>query len=151
MGKLKDFFGKHKTKTCLVLFSALVLGGLTYKSLKTNVYYTPNEFIVCNYDIGRGYKFVYSANESGRESFVEDRGEYVLFAETNEEDINKIDSCIRFERLGKDHPLNDKYISLEHCTDWGREFNVGENMLKNIREQYKTQIPYEKVRAKIKY
>jgi len=151
MSKLKDYIKEHKKSLrekarlgclALIVVSALAL----YGELKTNVKQHGKTVIVSNYDVGKGYVFIYNAEESGWEYLVEDRGEYVIFAETDKDDKFKPKIYIRFEDLGKNHPLNGRYIYPEDET----KVEIGEELLSRTREKYKDHIPFQKILDKIK-
>jgi len=106
--------------------------------------------------MGKGYVFVYNAEESGWEYLVEDRGEYDLFVETSkvDDEFKEAKTWIRFNNLGKEHPLSNKIMYPDYFLDnamhgvRGR-INVGEAILDKIRRKYQDHIPFQKILDKI--
>ena len=160
MGKIREYIGKHRWMVSLVAILGVSASTLGFKLCKTNVEISSSgttTFIVSNYDIGKGYRFVYNAEESGWEYLFEDRGEYDIFVETKDpnDGFKKTDVYFQFRNLGKNHPLSNKLMNPDYFigeSGFGKRVNdlyIGEELLNKVRKQYKDRIPFEKIKAKI--
>ena len=161
MSKIKDYISKHKKS----LRNIILVGGVSlsvgsvalYKTHKTNIHQSGTTFIVSNKDIGRGYVFIYNAEESGWEYLYEERGEYDIFVETSkvDDEIKETKTRIRLNNLGKKHPLSNKMMYPDYFLDndmhgvRGR-INIGEEILDKTRRKYQDHIPFQRILDKIK-
>ena len=101
--------------------------------------------------------FVYNAKESGWEYLYEERGEYDIFVETEEVDgeFKGAKTRIRFNNLGKNHPLSHKIMYPDYFLEdsmHGVEghVDIGEALFDRTRRKYQDHIPFQRILDKIK-
>jgi len=137
----------------LFIFSNFI-GFNIYKKCKTNIEITPESFIVSNYELFRGeYRFVYTTKPSGREHLIYSKKNCVVFVDTIDNDPNKTRVQIRLENFGEFNPLSDKLITPKYFFELGDDTKtnseLGEEILNEVRREYKDKIPFPNVNYKI--
>ena len=150
---LKGILKEKGLKGCLrvagVVGGATLVGLFAHDRLGNNVELDGDSFIVSNYDLFRGYKFVYEVEPDGGEYLMYHKGNYVVMVET---DCNDTSVAIRLEGSGKFSPLAEMSMCPERFYERGDAMTnrkLGELLLRRIRKRYEKNIPFDSIKEKL--
>jgi len=132
-----------------VVTGVTLVGLIAHDRLGTNVDVDEDSFVVSNYDLLRGYKFIYEADPDGSEDLMFHKKNYIVRVGT---DCNNTRVSIKMEGSGRFNPLAGMSMRPERF--YRRDGTVtneelGELLLRRIRKEYGKDIPFPKIKEKL--